>query len=182
MEQQLAYDISPEQRDGEAFGDYLERIKCYKFYGSSISLHHKEGIQYPLEWLQKAYGGNRKAQGIALLRGLLPAMERQIPGLDQVTIEYEGSGDSGQIDFIGYRAGVEKASFDQLPHEQAKIIEELLDVVGWDIAYGTNPGFEINEGGQGTLTCQKDQDEGVWTLSLHHEANIIQVDVEEFDL
>ena len=31
-------------------------------------------------------------------------------------------------------------------------IEEALDRIGWDIAYGENPGFEINEGGYGTVS------------------------------
>lgn len=36
-------------------------------------------------------------------------------------------------------------------------ISEALDRIGWDIAYGQNPGFEINEGGFGTVAVFLDE-------------------------
>lgn len=32
----------------------------------------------------------------------------------------------------------------------------LLDTFGWDLAYGQNPGFEINEGGFGTISVSSE--------------------------
>lgn len=35
---------------------------------------------------------------------------------------------------------------------------DLLDIFAWDLAYGQNPGFEINEGGFGTISISSESD------------------------
>ena len=163
MQSLTTLDVSPHKRPDESFDHYLKRIACYGSYN-----RESQAV------LDKVYGNSRKTQGLAVLRGLLQAIDIQVSGFSSLSIEYSGGGDSGSIGEINY-------STDSLSKEAQKQIDCLLDVVGWDIAYGSHPGFEINEGGQGTIDCQKNED-GVWTLSIHHEENIIQTECTEYEL
>ena len=75
-----------------------------------------------------------RAELLAQLRAL---------GISEVTAEYEGYGDSGNVEDVT----VQPAEV-QLP-------EPLVTAVGdfaWSLAYHHHPGFENNEGGYGTLT------------------------------
>lgn len=53
--------------------------------------------------------------------------------------------------------------------------DELLSDLGWDLAYGTNPGFEINEGGYGTITVAvSDLDPNEISVTLSHSERYVQ--------
>jgi hypothetical protein len=70
-----------------------------------------------------------RAELIAQLRAL---------GISEVTAEYEGYGDSGNVEDV-----------------IVQLLEPLITAVGdfaWSLAYHHHPGFENNEGGYGTLT------------------------------
>jgi len=64
-------------------------------------------------------------------------------GVTEVTAEYEGYGDSGNVEFITLQpSGIALASE----------LSSQLDEFAWAFAYQQHPGFENNEGGYGTLT------------------------------
>ena len=64
-------------------------------------------------------------------------------GITEVTAEYEGYGDSGNIEDVTVQpVGI------ALPDE---LCTKLGDFA-WSVAYHQHPGFENNEGGYGTLT------------------------------
>lgn len=68
---------------------------------------------------------------------------KDMPHIGRVEIQYQGSGDSGNIEWVtAYGA------------DSVKITDGLPDIDGpaWEIAYGAHPGFETNEGGGGTIT------------------------------
>jgi hypothetical protein len=46
-------------------------------------------------------------------------------------------------------------------------LSEWLDETCWSIAYNQHPGFEINDGGWGTITVMRD-DVGEMKMSLNH--------------
>lgn len=64
-------------------------------------------------------------------------------GINEVTAEYEGYGDSGNVEDVTVQPA------------EVKLSEALATEVGdfaWSLAYHHHPGFENNEGGYGTLT------------------------------
>lgn len=63
-------------------------------------------------------------------------------GVSQLEADYSGYGDSGQVDNIRLQPKPDK-----LPDDLAEPLDDLI----WRIAYQTNPGFEINSGGNGAF-------------------------------
>jgi hypothetical protein len=98
------------------------------------------------------------------------------PDIHYVEISYAGGGDSGSVEMIN--AFSLEDEIIELPINQAMEVFDGLDLMnefddaGWDLAYDTHPGFEINEGGQGTVTVRLDL-QGRIAVSVHHEENII---------
>ena len=75
-----------------------------------------------------------RAELLAQLRAL---------GISEVTAEYEGYGDSGNIEDVTVQPiGI------ALPDD----FSTKLGDFAWSVAYHQHPGFENNEGGYGTLT------------------------------
>ena len=100
------------------------------------------------KWQAEREAANRAARGelLPLLRSL---------GIAQVTAEYEGYGDSGNIEDVTVQpAGI------ALPDD---LCTKLGDFA-WSVAYHQHPGFENNEGGYGTLTWDVTAD----SIALDH--------------
>lgn len=128
-------------------------------------------------YLQDHYTGlaNRKEAAVLGLRKIFLHLKTACPQLQRIEIEYEGSGDSGQVDSITYGDGT---NYFDLPDSLARqplptsVVEltlpwkpdanvsadHALAEYGWDVAYGQNPGFEINEGGSGVVTVDIEPD------------------------
>lgn len=64
-------------------------------------------------------------------------------GVTEVTAEYEGYGDSGNVEDLSVMPAELK-----LPEDLRTKLEDFA----WSVAYNQHPGFENNEGGYGTLT------------------------------
>ncbi|WP_299628567.1 DUF6878 family protein [uncultured Tateyamaria sp.] len=67
----------------------------------------------------------------------------RVLGVAQVIAEYEGYGDSGNVEDITLQ-----------PNEMTldEDLNRKLEDFAWSVAYNQHPGFENNEGGYGTLT------------------------------
>jgi hypothetical protein len=103
---------------------------------------------------------------------ILPALAKH--GVANIEAAYSGYGDSGAIDGIQYRdkAGV-RVDRGSLPAPEVEQLENVL--------YEFLPaGFEINDGGQGTLTI----DTQTAKVSLAHQENYTETrdSTREFDL
>lgn len=82
-------------------------------------------------------------------------------GITEVTAEYEGYGDSGNVEDI------------MLQPTEIAIPPELssqLDDFAWAFAYQQHPGFENNEGGYGTLTWDLSKD----SIDLDHADRFVE--------
>ncbi len=110
----------------------------------------------------------RNATQLTLKSEILPALAKA--GVHRVVAEYSGYGDSGAIDGVAYLAAAGS------PVEGAAAVDsQRLE----DALYEFLPaGFEINEGGQGTLTLYVSDAKAV----LEHGQNVTEESTEEFEL
>ena len=118
-----------------------------------------------------AANARRKASDDNLKTNILPPLAKA--GVVKIVAEYSGYGDSGAIDGIAYLDSDDKS---------VKLTGDAACVTGLeDALYEYLPaGFEINEGGQGTLTVFVKEGKVV----LAHGQNVTEVNEseEEFDL
>lgn len=125
------------------------------------------------------------------------------PQLCRIEISYDGCGDQGQVEDIsfydsdGKRCNVESHSplpddicngrksnaghwvtdqgWTADPNPVNVTADTLLSDFGWNLAYGQNPGFEINEGGCGTISIfNPDKEPGQVCVSLCHSERYMQ--------
>jgi hypothetical protein len=151
------------------------------------------------------------------LRTLFLYLRAQNPELHYIEVEYDGCGDSGEIESIFYggkQTADDVAPFSvdisddcPLPDEVAQgrthqpsewqpgvgsvttgepanvTAEKLISDLGWDLAYGRNPGFEVNEGGYGKIVITADEeDPSVVRITLSHSERIIETNDYEYEL
>ena len=124
-----------------------------------------------MEQLARQQQQRKDATVTALRSTILPALARA--GVTRVVAEYSGYGDSGAIDHIAYLDA--QGQVMDLTGEAA-VVTGLEDAM-----YEFLPaGFEINDGGQGTLTLNVTDGKAV----LQHGQNVteVQESTEEFDL
>jgi hypothetical protein len=128
----------------------------------------------------------RQKEFLATKSALMPVLRDN--GIKYVAIDYTGYGDSGQIDTIAVygkeATSLPDTAYDDtgrmdmpdvvvtLPEETGKKLADVLDQFGWDAAYVSFPGFETNEGGQGTVLIDVEADKVI----VNHGFNIIQVE------
>lgn len=125
------------------------------------------------------------------------------PKLVELRITYDGCGDSGQVEDIQYfdskgqlltiddeqplpddiAQGRQHQPGDWVPGEGWKTSGEaanvsahyLIDELAWDLAYGKHPGFEIDEGGCGTISITSDIDyPNQVRVNLSHSVRFIE--------
>lgn len=105
-------------------------------------------------WQAEREAANKAARG-----ELLPQLRAL--GITEVIAEYEGYGDSGNIEDVTVQpSGI------ALPDE---LCTKLGDFA-WSVAYHQHPGFENNEGGYGTLTWDVTAD----SISLDHADRYVE--------
>lgn len=121
-------------------------------------------------------------------------------GVATVKVSYDGSGDSGQLNHptfhnkddeeihpdLGdatyyrrlpgrYDLKANRLLADTFEKVPRATLESVIENVCWDLLQKEHGGWEINEGGQGEFTFDVEER----TLSLHHEDNIVEVQVSE---
>ena len=106
------------------------------------------------KWHAEREAANKAARG-----ELLPQLRAL--GIAQVTAEYEGYGDSGNIEDVTVQPSGLK-----LPDDLRTKIEDFA----WSVAYHQHPGFENNEGGYGTLTWDVTAD----SIALDHADRYVE--------
>ncbi len=113
------------------------------------------------EWQREEQA--RHADTLAHLReAIIPKLERL--GVVKVRLAYSGYGDSGAFDFIDYFNAAGKTIYigsngPDLDYEIEIAVEDFLP-----------DGFEINEGGQGSITI----DVAKGCLAINHQENVVE--------
>ena len=104
-------------------------------------------------------------------------------GIHRVTVEYDGSGDSGQIDTIeAWDAGNDRMPLPFEPRIQfvpenpgsppaEYSLEAAIETVAWDYLYDLHCGWENNDGAYGTFVF----DVPARTLTLEHNERYTEV-------
>ena len=81
-------------------------------------------------------------------------------GVERVEAGYDGYGDSGNVNHV---------TVSPTDVEVKELATRLADFI-WAIAYNLNPGFEIDDGGEGTLTWDIGKDR----IDVNHVAFIYE--------
>jgi hypothetical protein len=123
----------------------------------------------PTDWIAayQAEHAERQAQLSTLKDALLK--ELASAGVVTVTVEYNGEGDSGQLESIFIEDGNEHRLeiLDQEPWREPRIqIENFV----WEVLGACHDGFEINDGGYGVLSI----DVKARTIELDHNDRVIE--------
>jgi len=129
------------------------------------------------------------------------ALASIVPNFDALRVEYEGSGDQGEGCTFDVDIRREPPTNTVVPFEGAKPtlaytnqenqawlqassdalallpddLTEWLDETCWALAYSIHPGFEVDAGGFGTITVQRNAD-GVMKLTLTHADRVESVE------
>ena len=108
----------------------------------------------------------REAANKAGRSELLPQLRAL--GITEVTAEYEGYGDSGNVEDV-----VVSPDTITLTEDLRRRVEDF----GWDFAYALSPGFENNEGGYGELTWALEADK----IDVSHSNRYIETNTTEHE-
>lgn len=108
-------------------------------------------------------------------------------GVSLTEVEYDGAGDSGQIESIrAYNEGSQEIPLKSHPIsigegddvESYDSLEEFIDIFAWDVLGVHHDGFVNNDGGYGTLTINVADG----TITLNHKDRFIDVTVTETEI
>ena len=94
--------------------------------------------------------------------------ELRAVGVTKIEVQYEGYGDSGNIEDV-----VVTPDTISLSEELRRRVEDF----GWDFAYALSPGFENNEGGYGELTWVLEVDK----IDVSHSTRYVETDTTEHE-
>ena len=94
--------------------------------------------------------------------------ELRAVGVTKIEVQYEGYGDSGNIEAV-----VVTPDTISLSEELRRRVEDF----GWDFAYALSPGFENNEGGYGELTWALEADK----IDVSHSNRYIETNTTEHE-
>ena len=94
--------------------------------------------------------------------------ELRAVGVTKIEVQYEGYGDSGNIEDV-----VVTPDTISLSEELRRRVEDF----GWDFAYALSPGFENNEGGYGELTWAIEADK----IDVSHSNRYIETETTEHE-
>jgi hypothetical protein len=135
---------------------------------------------------------DQSSDNITKLRKICAYLFATYPALQEIELGYRGAGDSGELGEIKFKfknldeltankldieilKSIPQHPYTPSPGQEQLTVEILLDQLGWDIAYEANPGFEINDGGAGTITITVNpRKPSLIGITLEHEEYYIQ--------
>lgn len=103
----------------------------------------------------------RKAELLAALRAA---------GITSVSVEYNGEGDSGQVDDILAHRGDTKIKAAATILSTGRSLSDEIDDFAWELLDVYHGGFENNDGGQGQITI----DVAAGTVTLDHNDRVTE--------
>ena len=114
----------------------------------------------------------RKAENKVVRANFLK--ELRAIGADELVSSYDGYGDEGNVHDLGVFKEVEDEQLGAIktPLKLPSGMQDKLKDFVWSFAYAKSPGFEINEGGFGTLTW----DLGTDNITLEHSNRYMETE------
>jgi len=109
--------------------------------------------------MMEKWRAEREAADRAARAGLLAQLRAL--GVTEVIAEYEGYGDSGNVEDV-----MVQPNDVELPDDLSTRVEDFA----WSFSYEHHPGFENNEGGYGTLTWDVGKD----SITLDHADRYVE--------
>jgi len=97
--------------------------------------------------------------------------------IKRITVQYSGSGDSGQTDDIDVEPSSRKNLLDE-KFDDKETIHEALDRICWGAIEDEQGGFYNNEGGFGELVVDVDEK----TIQLNHTNYIQETEYNEYPI
>lgn len=88
--------------------------------------------------------------------------------ITSVSVEYNGEGDSGQVDYIVARKGDSDVDPATTTLSAGRSLHDEVDDFAWELLDVYHGGFENNDGGQGQITI----DVSAGTVTLDHNDRI----------
>jgi hypothetical protein len=98
-------------------------------------------------------------------------------GIKRLTVDYSGSGDSGQTDDIS-TVPDRNMILDEKFEDTDKELKQVIDEFAWEAIENNESGFYNNDGGQGRIVF----DVKKRTITMEHYNNVIETVYEEYDL
>ena len=95
-------------------------------------------------------------------------VELRALGVTLIEIQYEGYGDSGNVEDVTLTPATLKLAHD---------LNLRIETFGWDFAYALNPGFENNEGGYGSLEWNLETDK----INVSHSNRYVESDTTDYE-
>lgn len=95
-------------------------------------------------------------------------VELRALGVTLIEIQYEGYGDSGNVEDVTLTPATLKLAHD---------LNLRIETFGWDFAYALNPGFENNEGGYGSLEWNLEADK----INVCHSNRYVESDTTDYE-
>lgn len=91
-------------------------------------------------------------------------------GIKTVKVDYDGSGDSGDIHSYEVEPKKREEMLDEPLGETGKTVKEQIEQICWDGLESEESGWEINEGSYGSVTL----DVARQTIELDHYERVIE--------
>jgi hypothetical protein len=99
-------------------------------------------------------------------------------GIRAVRVDYDGSGDSGDINHFEVDPSKREEMLDEPLDETGKTIKEHMEQICWDGLESEESGWEINEGSYGGIEFDvKEQ-----TITINHHERVIETVDREHEL
>lgn len=99
-------------------------------------------------------------------------------GIKRLTVQYSGSGDSGQTDDISTEPEKRNLLLDELFEDTEKSLKEILDEFTWQAIEEHEGGFYNNEGGYGEVVF----DTKNRTVTMEHNNYVQETVYSEYEL
>ena len=121
-----------------------------------------------LDYAAQTAAAQKKAEAARVETRTALFMELRALGVTLLEVQYEGYGDSGNV---------EDVTPSPLAIKLESEVNRRVEDFAWDFAYALNPGFENNEGGYGSLEWNLETDK----ITISHSNRYVESDTTEYE-
>ena len=121
-----------------------------------------------LDYAAQTAAAQKKAEAARVETRAALLTELRALGVALLEVQYEGYGDSGNVEDVTPTPTEIKLDTD---------LNRRVEDFAWDFAYALNPGFENNEGGYGSLEWNLQNDK----ITISHSNRYVESDTTEYE-